>query len=109
MKKFIVASLVFEFMAFASVAFLVFISPRPVDPPSHVRALPSVQEDVARARSRLEVAQRNILWDTMTLIGVSMAAQLAYLIASSRKSGRNPPGPGDEGATGEAKRKESGS
>ncbi|HUJ00943.1 MAG TPA: hypothetical protein VLY46_11940 [Usitatibacter sp.] len=84
MRKFIVASLVFEFMALASVAFLIFSAPRTVEPPRHPTALPSVRDDVARARSRLEAAQRQILWNVAALLGISMAAQVACLVVGSR-------------------------
>ena len=87
MKKFIVASLVFELMALASVAFLVFTAPRPVPSPRPA-ALPSVQDDIARGRRRLEAAQGEILWNVMALLGVSMGAQLAYLVAATRTTGR---------------------
>lgn len=86
MKKFVVASLVFEFMALASVAFLVFTAPPPGEPSRHRHALPTVQDDVALTRSRLEAAQTKILWNVMALIGISMAAQAAGLIAAGRAS-----------------------
>ena len=89
MKKFIVASLAFELLAVASVAFLLFVAPPSFAPPPRPKALPSVGDDVARGRSRLEAAQHDILWNVLGLLGVSMGAQLAYLVAT-RKGRRNP-------------------
>ncbi len=90
-KKLIVASLAFELLALASVAFLVFTAPRQSVLATQPRLSHSMRADVASTRERLEAAQVGILWDVMAMIGISMAAQVAYLVVARRASASGDP------------------
>lgn len=88
MRKLIILSLVFECVAAALVAVLIFTTP-PLDQAGHAPGNPSapysVTEDLRRRNQRLEDALEKVRWSTMTMILISIVAQGIYLVAGKSK------------------------
>ena len=83
MRKLIVISLIFEFLAVAGVALLIYTAEPSGSGSSaipHLGAPYSLQEDVIRTSHRLQTALDKVRWGIITMMLVSMVAQIAYLI-----------------------------
>mgnify|MGYP005806962691 CR=1 FL=1 len=92
MRKLIVLSLVFESVAAALVAVLIFTTP-PLNQvgyaPGNPSAPYSITEDLRRSNQRLEDAHEKVRWSTMTMILISLVAQGIYLFSGkSKESGQ---------------------
>ena len=80
MRKLIVVSLVFELLACAGVALLIYTAqPSGSAVTSHVGAPYSLQEDAARTSQRLDMALEKVRLGILTMLAVSMAAQIGFL------------------------------
>jgi len=84
MKKLIVVSLVFQLLAAAGVALLIYTAePSRVGGSSHPGTPHTFQEDVLRTSERLEAALAKVRWGILTMMGVSVLAQIGSLVLRS--------------------------